>query len=237
MTYEEAIAAAPQGWSMFEVADIERLPAAIGRRVLRDVPASDLASARAGHTQAAERVRRALFWTFIYQLRPDLWSALAAAEPVHPRALRLLHELGADRGHVLEIGAGSGRLTVHLLGAGQLVALDPSLPLLRVLRSRGPRAFAVAAWADALPVRDRWADATVACASVGPDRGFVSEARRVTRSGGVIVLISPEPGDWEGWSVERFDPEEVGLPHRDVALDRIFGKPKPPSEVVWAHRP
>ena len=236
MTYEEAIAAAPPGWSMFEMTDIGRLPVAIRDLALRAVPTEDLDAARAGSGDAAERVRRALFWTFVYELRPDLWDALAAAEPIHPRALRLLHELGADRGRVVEMGAGSGRLTIHLGAASELVAIDLSIPLLRRLRARVARALPVVGLAERVPAPDGWADATLACASVGMDEAVIAEARRVTRPGGLVLLISPEPGDTRGWNVQRFDPAEVDLPPRDPALDQIFGSPKPPSEVVWTAR-
>jgi SAM-dependent methyltransferase len=233
VTYEEAVASAPPGWSMFELADIDILPAAYRARALTSIPAGELVGARSGDEEAGERVRRGLFWTLLYQLRPDLWDALASAEPIHPQAVRLIHELGADRGRVLEIGAGSGRFTRHLASAHQLLAVDPSLPLLHLLRKRLPRAWPVAGWAEALPVVDRWADATVSCASVDLDTGVLVEAERVTRPGGLIVVINPPHGARPGWMAERFDPDDVGLPERDPAIDRIFGKPVPPSEVVW----
>lgn len=238
MRYEEAVAAAPAGWTQFRLEDVGRLPAPIRERALRGVPAGELAAASAGDAQAGERVRRALFWTFVYQLRPDQWAALAAAEPVHPRALKLLHDLGADRGRVLEIGAGSGRLTVNLIEwSRELLAIDPALPLLRILGTRVPLAMRAAGWAEDLPVRDGWADATVSCASLGLEAAVIAEAERVTRGGGLIVMVSPEPGDREGWSEERFDPDEVYLPQREAWIDEFFGLPNPPSEVVWRRRP
>lgn len=238
MRYEDAVAAAPAGWTQFGLEDVGRLPAAIRPHALRGVPATEMAAATAGDAEAGERVRRALFWTFVYQLRPELWTALAAAEPVHPRALKLLHDLGADRGRVLEIGAGSGRLTVNLVEwCRELLAVDPAPPLLRVLGSRVPLALRAVGWAEALPVRDGWADATVSCASLGVDEDVVAEAERATRAGGLIVFVSPEPGDRQGWSEERFDPDEVYLPPREPWIDQVFGPPNPPSDVVWRKRP
>lgn len=237
MTYEEAVAAAPAGWTTFELEDLRRLPAPIRRRAIVGVPSGEMAAVAAGDAQAGERVRRALFWTFVYHLRPELWDALAAAEPVHPRAIKLLHDLGADRGRVLEIGAGSGRLTVNLVEWSKtLLAVDPSLPLLRILTSRVRLALVAAGWAETLPVRDGWADATVSCASLAMDEVVIAEAERVTRAGGLIVMVSPEPGDRRGWSEERFDPDEVYLPLRDAWIDTVFGPPRPPSEVVWRQR-
>jgi SAM-dependent methyltransferase len=237
VTYEEAIAAAPAGWTTFGLEDVGRLPAAIRRRALGGVPGVEMAAAMAGDAEAGERVRRALFWTFVYHLRPEQWKALAAAEPIHPRALKLLHDLGADRGRVIEVGAGSGRLTVHLVEWSQeLVAVDPSLPLLRILTTRTRLAHPAAGWAEALPVRDGWADVFVSCASLGMDEAVIAEAERVTRPGGLIVLVSPEPGDRRGWSDQQFDPDEVYLPPHDAWIDEVFGPPRPPSEVVWRKR-
>jgi SAM-dependent methyltransferase len=238
VTYEEAIAAAPAGWATFGLEDVRRLPAAIRQRALRGVPDAEMAAAVAGDAEAGERVRRALFWMFVYHLRPEQWKALAQAEPIHPRALKLLHDLGADRGHVIEVGAGSGRLTVHLVEwSRELVAVDPSLPLLRILTSRARLARLAAGWAEALPVRDGWADVFVSCASLGTDTAVIAEAERVTRPGGLIVLVSPEPGDRHGWSEQLFDPDEVYLPPHDAWIDEVFGPPRPPSEVVWRKRP
>ena len=237
MTYEEAVAAAPAGWTRFKLEDVRRLPGPIRRRAIDGVPDGEMAAAVAGDAQAGERVRRALFWTFVYHLGPELWDALAVAEPIHPRAIKLLHDLGADRGRVLEIGAGSGRLTVHLVEWSKtLLAVDPALPLLRILGSRVRLALPAAAWAEMLPVADGWADATVSCASLPMDAAGIAEAQRVTRSGGLIVMVSPEPGDRRGWSEERFDPDEVYLPPRDAWIDEVFGPPRPPSEVVWRKR-
>jgi SAM-dependent methyltransferase len=233
VTYDEAVAGAPPGWSMFELSDIQRLPSAVRSRALALVPDPEVNEARSGDREAGERVRRALFWTLLYELRPELWDALAAAEPIHPEALRLIQTLGAGRGRVLEIGPGSGRLTVHLLGADRLLGLDPSLPLLRLLRTRAPSAVLVNGWADALPVADGWADAVVSCASVDLDPELVAEAERVTRPNGLILVINPPRGARPGWLVERFDPDAVRLPARDPWIDRTFGRPEPPSEVVW----
>ena len=237
MRYEEAIAAAPAGWTMFSAGDVDRLPPSVRLHALQDVPQGDVDALGAGDHEAGERVRRALFWTFVYHLRPELWDALAAAEPIHPGVLGVLRELGAGRGRVLEVGAGSGRLTVHLGAACEaLLALDPSIPLLRLAGPRVPTAFLAAGWAERLPVGDGWADAIVSCSSVGMDAAVITEAERAVRPGGLIAFINPEPGERRGWQVESFDPEEVLLPERDAWIDRLFGAPKPLSDVAWRRR-
>ncbi len=236
MTYDEAVAAAPPGWRMHELSDLDRLPSAVRRKALEAVPVEEMSAARSGDVEAAERVRQALFWTFVYQLRPDMWGALASAEPIHPGVLRLVHELGADRGRVLEICAGSGRLTEHLASASRLVALDSSLPLLRLLASRVQAARPVVAFADAMPVPDAWADVAISCASIGTEEPIAAEIQRATRPGGLIVLINPNPLERSGWNVEQFDPHEVVLPARPAWIEQVFGPPNPPSQVIWRTR-
>ncbi len=236
MTYDEAVAGAPPGWRMYELSDVDRLPSTMRRKALETVPVEEMRAARSGDAEAAERVRRALFWTFVYQLRPDMWEALASAEPIHPGVLRLVHELGADRGRVLEICAGSGRLTEHLASASRLVALDSSLPLLRLLASKVQAAMPVVACAEALPVPGAWADVAISCASIGTEQPITAEIQRATRPGGLIVLINPDPLDRSGWNVEQFDPHEVALPARPPWIEQVFGLPDPPSRVIWRTR-
>jgi hypothetical protein len=61
VTYEEAVAAAPAGWTTFEVGDLRRLPGAIRQRALAGVPEGEMSAAAAGDAHAGERVQHALF--------------------------------------------------------------------------------------------------------------------------------------------------------------------------------
>src|SRR5262249_57864198 len=91
-----------------------------------------------------------------YGLAPALWDRLAAAEPV---ASELLADLPADGARVVEVAAGSGRLTAALAGrADRLIALEPCPPLRRLLRQRHPGVCVVAAVGHRLPIRSGWAD-------------------------------------------------------------------------------
>ena len=190
MDYEQAIEEAPPGWRHFSVEDIERLPRFVRARELARVPQGE----------NGERVVRALFWTLVYHLEPARWDELASFEPIHPDLIEALPRIAA-RG--LDIGAGSGRLTQHLVSrCHDVIAVEPSAGLRSLLARRLPSVDVVEAWAEALPFPDRCSQLTAACGVFGPEAAVLSELRRVTAPGGVIALISPEKPEWfeaQGW--------------------------------------
>jgi SAM-dependent methyltransferase len=233
VTYSQAVAAAPAGAASFLREDLDRLPAGVRARLLEGVPAAERELLEAGDEAAAGRVLRAAFWTLVYNLLPERWDELSRAEPIHPRVLAALP---ADGLRVLEVGAGSGRLTVNLAArARSLIAVEPVAPLREILRSRVPGIAVLDAVAQQLPVADGWAELAVACASLGPDPACVSELERCTRRGGTIALVSPEDPDWfesNGWRRLRFDPAEVVIRPHDPALEAFFGPLDPPHELL-----
>ena len=233
MTYSEAVTSAPPGAASFARADLDRLPPAARRALQDDVPAAEWRLFEEGDAEATERVLRAVFWTLVYNLLPERWDELSRAEPIHPG---VLEALPADGARVLEVGAGSGRLTANLVGrARSLIAVEPVEPLREILSSRVPGIAVLDAVAQDLPVADGWADLTVACASLGPDPACLSELERCTRRGGVVALISPEHPEWfesHGWRRLSFDPAEVVIPPHDPALEAFFGPLDPPHELL-----
>jgi SAM-dependent methyltransferase len=231
MEYERAVQTAPPGWRHFTISDLDRLPAAVRDHELARIPHAERELLTAGDREVSERILRAFFWSLVYHLEPERWDALALAEPIHPSVLAALP---SARSRVLEIGAGSGRLTVHLAERCEsLIAIEPAAGLARLLRSRLPDICVVAAWAEALPLPDGWSGLTAACGLLGPDATVLNELERVTEVGGEIVLISPEQPEWfegHGWRRLSFDPLPAA-PHDDW-IDRFFGPPDPPHELV-----
>jgi SAM-dependent methyltransferase len=219
--YEEAVKKAPPGWRHFSMDDIARLPHAVRSRELARVPP--------GETD--DRLVRALFWTLVYHLRPQMWDELARFEPINPA---LIDALPPEVDSALDVGAGSGRLTAHLVTrCRQVVAIEPSAGLAERLRQRLPRVHAAAGWAEALPVRDHWSQLTAACGAFGPDPAVLAELRRVTAPGGVIALISPEQPDWfesHGWRLITVTPAPA--PDHPRWIDEFFGPLNPPHEMV-----
>ena len=233
MDYFQAAATAPPGWQRYSLDDIARLP----NQYLAGVPIGEYEAATGGDAEAVQRLRRALFWPMVYELEPALWDAVSQAEPIHPG---ILAKLEVDGRRVLEVAAGSGRLTVHLCPrAAELVCIEPSAGLRRILVTRCPSADLRAGFFDALPIVDGWAELTVSCASIPPEPGVILELERATAPGGVLVLISPESPDWfqeRGWERLSFDPTDVVIAPHEPELEAIFGPLDPPHELLWRHR-
>ena len=221
MEYEEAVASAPAGWRHFDIGDIARLPGAVRERELARVPPGE----------PDERVLKALFWTLVYHLEPQRWDDLARIEPIAPELIAALPG-GGDV--ALDVGAGSGRLTRHLVKKShRVLAVEPSAGLRALLARRLPSVEVAAGWAEQLPVGDGIAQLTAACGALGPDPAVLGELRRVTAHGGVIALISPEHPEWfeeQGW--KRTVVARPPVPDHALELDEFFGPPDPPHEMV-----
>jgi SAM-dependent methyltransferase len=147
----------------------------------------------------------ALAWELLYRLEPELYDRLATAERLHPGILGWL-PAAVDR--IVEVGAGTGRLTLELLGRGsEVVAIEPVAPFRQILERKvaaaGPAGCArvVPGFLDDLPVASRWADLVVACsvftpaASHGGEAGL-AEMERVCRTGGCVAIVWPNNIDW-----------------------------------------
>lgn len=227
-----AAASAPPGWSHFTRRDFfERLPVSVRHHELARIPAGDLRLIDEGDPSAEERLLRAEFWTLVYHLEPERWDQLSRAEPISSDLIKLLPRVE----RALDVGAGSGRLTMHLSLRAELVAaIEPALGLAGMLRDRMPgHVQAIAGWAESLPVRDGWSQLTAACGALGPEPVVMVELERVTAPGGVIALINPEEserfdaGDWE-----RHDVEPASVKPHDTWIDDFFGAPDPPRVLL-----
>lgn len=221
MEFEEAVESAPPGWRHFTEADIARLPRSVRQHELARVPRGE----------SEERLVRALFWTLVYHLEPEKWDELSRYEPVEPS---LIDALPRNVDVAVDVAAGSGRLTQHLLSrSGRVVAVEPSHGLGVTLARRMGRVRVVAGWAESLPLRDGSAQLTTACGAFGPDPVVLAELRRVTAPGGLIALISPEEPDWfeeQGWT--RVSAPPRAAPDHPAWIDEFFGPLDPPHELV-----
>ena len=151
-------------------------------------------------------------WELLYRLEPELYDRLASAERLHPAVVRWLPNR-VER--IVEVGAGSGRLTLELVGrCNQLTAIEPAAPLreilARKLEGRVPgvagghepaQVRVIGGFLDALPVPDRSAELVVACSvltpepSHGGDRGL-DEMERVCARHGMVVIVWPNHPEW-----------------------------------------
>jgi SAM-dependent methyltransferase len=219
-------------------------PARLGRELGRRYTAADLdvltsAEARrfvpdgAGDPQAD----LTLAWELLYRLEPGLYERLSSGERLHPGILDWLPR-AADK--IVEVGAGTGRLTLELVDRGQeILAVEPAAGLRQILQQKlaraehGYRATVMPGFLDDLPAGSACADLVVACSVVtaapghGGDAGL-AEMERVCRPGGCVAIIWPNNIDWlttRQYRLRTFAGPmhvEFASHHEAVELARIF---------------
>lgn len=165
------------------------------------------------------RTDLALAWELLYRLEPELYERLVSAERLHPGLIGWLPD-NVER--IVEVAAGTGRLTLELVHrAREVVAIEPAASLREILNrklasaDRACRAHVVHGFFDDLPVTDDCADLVVACSALTPaprhggDVGL-AEMERACRPGGCVVIVWPNEIPWliaHGYRYVRFDGE------------------------------
>lgn len=169
----------------------------------------------------------------IYAKHADAYDELVAAEDCDGNLLPALERLTPVAGRrVIEVGAGTGRVTRLLAQAGATVMATERSPAMLAVGQRRLGAQPNVSWhqapADALPVEAGWADAGVAGWVFGHFREWMpsgweaelaralAELSRVVRPGGALVIIEtlgtgsaepapPTPGlaEYYGWLEAR----------------------------------
>ena len=157
------------------------------------------------HGDGDPRTDTVLAWELLYRLEPELYDRLASAERLHPGVVAWLPR---DVDRIVEVGAGTGRLTMNLIELGRrVVAVEPALPLRRILRRKlaaaghGDRARVIGGFFDQVPLPGDFADLVVACSAFTPEAGHGGEAglaemERVCKPGGCVALIWPNRPEW-----------------------------------------
>ncbi|WP_308257662.1 class I SAM-dependent methyltransferase [Pseudonocardia lacus] len=119
----------------------------------------------------------------------------ARFRPGYPRAAvewALQPVLGASAPpRLLDVGAGTGKLTAAMLAFGPVTAVEPDGGMLDELRARIPEATAVSGSAEELPAEDSSVDAVLVGQAwhwFDHDRAL-AEAARVLRPGGVLAVL------------------------------------------------
>lgn len=136
---------------------------------------------------------------------------------------------------VLDLGAGTGKLTRALVGRVETIhAVDPSPNMLAQLASAVPEVRTAVGTAESIPLPDASVNAVLVAQAwhwVDPERA-VPEVRRVLRAGGVLGLIwnvRDESVPWvarlteiiQGSAAERFVAEDDGIPQDLGVLERL----------------
>lgn len=161
--------------------------------------------------------------------------------------------MGSAVGTAVDIGAGTGALTRELSHvADTVLAIEPDVRMLEVLRRRSPHFLAIRSWAEQLPLRSECLDAATVSSAwhwMDPNR-TVAELGRVLRPGGVLGVIwngadrsvdwvsellgarDPSPGDRARRSRHRFTLPAVS-PFVDLDSRVIsWSKPMTREELV-----
>ena len=117
-------------------------------------------------------------------------DAYDRGRPGYP-AVAVTWLMGGDAKIVLELGAGTGKLTRELVDQGHAVfATEPDEAMLEVLRHRVPEVSAKVAGAEEIPANDHSVDVVVAAQAFhwfDHDRAL-PEIARVLRAGGHLAL-------------------------------------------------
>jgi SAM-dependent methyltransferase len=215
---------APDLRTRYTVADLDALSAEEARRFL-------------GGRYDDPQIEVPLAWELLYRKEPELYDRLASAERLNRG---LLEWLPADVDRIVEVGAGTGRLTLELLGrAREIVAIEPARPLREIMTRKlmqtghGDRVRATAGFFDDLPLPDDWADLVVACSAFTPEARHggevgLAEMERVCRPGGYVAIVWPNQVAWleaRGYRYVSFPGEmfvEFASPEDAAELTEIF---------------
>jgi SAM-dependent methyltransferase len=168
-------------------------------------------------------------------------SAAAAYErgrPSYPpEAIDWLLPSGAS--HVLDLGAGTGKLTTRLVERGlEVVAVDPIPDMLEVLRSSLPETRALLGTAEEIPLEDNSVDAVLVAQAwhwVDPERA-IPEVARVLRPGGRLGLVWNTRDERLGWVRElgQIIGSDGDRGRFDVTLPAPFNEPQR-HQIEWTN--
>jgi SAM-dependent methyltransferase len=157
-----------------------------------------------------------------------------------PGAIDFLHEIGlSDDSDVLDLAAGTGKLTRALIAAGARVTAVEPLPAMRqMLQQRLPEATVMEGTAERIPAEDGFVDlVTVAQAFHWFDaRPAMNEIARVLRPGGGLTAIwnvRDESVEWMAMIGELTDGVRAGTPsHRSGNWREPFDADGSPFEPL-----
>jgi SAM-dependent methyltransferase len=142
---------------------------------------------------------------------------------------------------VVDLGAGTGKLTRALVGRAEtVVAVEPDAAMRAALSQRLPGTSVVTGTGEDIPLRDGYADVIVAGQAwhwVDPGRA-VPEVARVLRPGGTLGLVWNDRDEADPWIARLSEILEAFGTSPDAAYEPIVGDPfgeLETTEVPWVH--
>jgi len=159
--------------------------------------------------------------------RADLYDRVRPGYPAEAVAWLA----GPTPARVLDLGAGTGKLTRGLVAAGhEVVAVEPDRQMRAAFAVRLPEVEALDGSAEALPLGDASIDAVVAGQAFhwfDPDRAF-PEIARVLRPGGVLGVVWNVRDESVPWILEfgrivNGGDGTTDLPDEDEDFGPLFG--------------
>lgn len=144
--------------------------------------------------------------TRIFDFLSPIYDILIRGTP--PSVLIDLLELrGSER--ILEIGAGTGRTVIEISKlAGSLWLLDPSIAMLRVSKSKVPKAKFIHGYAEDLPFPNSFFDRILAVDSLhhwDDQKSGINEVFRTLKPNGIFVLIEFDPKTPKGHYIKSME--------------------------------
>lgn len=180
------------------------------------IPEQDVIASR-------KQILSSLFWELTYWKTPELYEELTEGEKIHPGIFKNIHRYIKDK-IVLDAGAGSGRASIECLrhNPKRIYAIERSKGLLHILKEKidkqGLTQWILPKQGEFmdLPLGRNSVDTTIACSAFTskPEQGGkhgLKELKRVTRPGGMIIIIWPNKNDLQWFIDEGFTYEALPL--------------------------
>lgn len=148
--------------------------------------------------------------------------------------------VGRGAAEILELGAGTGKLTSELVALGHdVLATDPDEAMLEVLRERVPGVRARVGSAEQVPLGDRSVDVVVAaqCFHWFDLDAALPEIARVLKPGGVLALVWNQRDERIPW-VRRLGrildtQQQLREPAQPLVESALFGFVEEETFTIW----
>ena len=148
-------------------------------------------------------------------------AAYERARPGYPQDLleRVFAEIGIERPRILDLGAGTGKLTRQLLAFGSVTAVEPLEAMRAQLEAVVPGVVSLAGSAESIPLPDGSIDVV----TVGQAYHWFDQAKanpeiwRVLGDGGHLVALWNSQDETVPWiaAVDEIMSRDDPKPHRD----------------------